>query len=197
MNSNTTEGRPADLTVRGGIASLAGTLVFIFGGLAIEYVKSHSPDLSYSTKIVLAVLDVVVVCGVLGYLFLEAARMWDRFSYFVERVTTSSTWPRVKPAVGLAASALSVVILISIGLVAIYEALVVVQTAVPNVLEIIQAVVDKLGFGRYGVIPFKLPDFRPLSGWVVARIVFIALAGVWLLRLISYVLQRQWSASVE
>ena len=119
MNSNTTEGRPADLTVRGGIASLAGTLVFIFGGLAIEYVKSHSPDLSYSTKIVLAVLDVVVVCGVLGYLFLEAARMWDRFSYFVERVTTSSTWPRVKPAVGLAASALSVVILISIGLVAI------------------------------------------------------------------------------
>ena len=77
-DDDTAETRPSDLTVRGGIAGAAGTVVFMLGALAIEYIKRHA-DLPRVANIVLWISDAVVLCGAVGFLFTEAARTWDCF----------------------------------------------------------------------------------------------------------------------
>jgi hypothetical protein len=170
-------GRPEQLTPKGLFGEAVGLLVFAGGALLLQLLLENGPRLPWLAETSLEVMEFAFFLFTLGYLLRGLGYLWDQFSYLVEKVAASPTWPRLRS-----------VLLRLLGWAIRGAELIVWAVLCLAVLSAAASLLPRPTGAAYAVVPVARPI--PLSA-LAAVFAAPALAAL-LVRTVSCVVQARW-----
>lgn len=181
---------PEPLTLRGVLSDTFTSLAIILGTAIVEFVKHQFPDLPKSASLLLLLGEITSLVLALGYVLTALRYLWEQFSYLVESIATSKTWPRLKSAAarvaGLLAWALSWAVRIAIVILILAAVGSSLDTIFPGLLQ----------SPLQQPLTFTEQKAGPMPVWLVLSLVFGIPAATLLIRYISFSVQNRWRGTL-
>jgi hypothetical protein len=198
-----TEGPPEALTAKGMTTDIAATVVFLLGTALIYYIKQHFQAESGVTGTFLLLSELTLMCFAAGNLLRGANYLWGQFSCLLELIAKDPNLPRLKAAatwaLGGALRALRAILTFAVGALAGIIVVLIIWAALLATLHHfgieMSPLLEKLDefFGIRGFAAPSEPELpTPLDGQIVFATVLGLLISGWLVRGVSYVVQRRW-----
>ena len=193
--------RPEELTARGLANDIAASTVFLLGTALVRYLE-HRLDIEQGLPGVLLLLfELTLICFGFGYLLRALNYLWEQFSFLVENVAQSPTWPRIVAAskwlAGVVRSAAVLALVIAVTFLVVVFIWSVLLGTMHHMGKEVAPLLEKLdrlfGVQRFasGVEP-HLPS--PLESHIVFAYVLATLSLGWLVRGLSYLVQPRVQA---
>jgi hypothetical protein len=198
-----TDGTPEALTAKGMTKDVAASVVFLLGTALIEYIKRHFQVESGFTGTFLLLSELTLIAFAAGNALRAANYLWGEFSSLAGRIANDPNLPRLKAGAawalggalrGLRAILTYVVIAFAgiIGALIIWVVLLAVLHHFGIELSPLLAKLDNL----LGVRSFAAPAEPELPTPLGTQIAFATVLGLvilgWLIRGVSYFVQRRW-----
>jgi hypothetical protein len=190
--------QPHALTIRGMFSDMAVSAIFLIGTGLVDYLKHRLPAEESLSRAFLLIGELALLCFALGYLLYAMTYLWNQFSYLVEHIAESPTWPRLvkafKYCAGLAVHALTILLVLAVGLsilAACWTAFIAIMHAQGKLLAPLLESLDRiLGVQRIGAAPEPgLPE--PIATRTIFFTVIGLLLVTWVTRGFSYLVQRK------